>query len=281
MGEPLPAGWCRGTLDSGQTYWFQLAAPANIQFQAPVAEEQPQAHARGGERHAVALFAWNKDAGADLATDLIFSKGSGIVVVSDQPGQGWLTGRLLDDATTAKTGIFPANFIVDGGGGGGAPAADLVVEGGGTRGGGDAERGRSPDPAQRSRSPDPGGDASKRRSRSPDPGDLRRARSPDPGPNQKALAVHRERSQDPGDDDGRFDDDDRAPGRRRTGSPAGGARVGGGVFTGGDDPLELQKKNGAFVYDEATQVRPTDHKRPTSAQFPVLIINIILHSPGR
>lgn len=255
MAEPLPAGWGSGQLDSGQPYWFRLAAPADIQFEAPAtAEAQQQTHAgvRHGERRTVALHSWNNDAGADAKTDLIFSKGTDIVVVSDQPGQGWLTGKLLGDATN-RTGIFPANFVTltDAGGGGGgssAAAADLHDEGGAWDDDGAEERSRSPDPGKttpRSRSPDPG-DASRRRARSPDPGDLRRARSPDPDSNQKALAIHRERSLDP--------DGKQSPhGGRSSGRSSADGHVLGEAAA--DDPLELQKQSGAFVYDEATQVR--------------------------
>jgi hypothetical protein len=222
MAGALPPGWGSGTLSSGQPYWFHLAVPADIQF------EPPAATVVGGselqvERRAIALHAWNTDAGADGNSDLIFTKGAEIVVVSDQPGQGWLTGRLVGDATTTL-GIFPANFCrllpQDGATAGTAGIATAATMHGeaGDKGSDTEQRARSPDRGEtttRSRSPDPGG-ASKRRARSPDPGDVIDGQLPPPGGTASADS----------------------------GVPRDAAD---------DDPIKLQKKSGAFVYDEATQ----------------------------
>jgi hypothetical protein len=58
-----------------------------------------------------ALHDWNVAAGA-AEDDLHFSAGDEFSVVSDEPGQGWLTGSIHDSATgETKAGIFPGNFV--------------------------------------------------------------------------------------------------------------------------------------------------------------------------
>ena len=58
-----------------------------------------------------ALHDWNIAAGAD-ASDLHFSASEEFDVVSEEPGQGWLTGSIHDSATgETKVGIFPGNYV--------------------------------------------------------------------------------------------------------------------------------------------------------------------------
>eukprot|EP01043_Picozoa_sp_COSAG02_P010906 COSAG02_NODE_394_length_23152_cov_13.232204_9_plen_815_part_00 len=58
-----------------------------------------------------ALHDWNVAAGA-AADDLHFNANDELTIVSNEPGQGWLTGSIPDSASgAAKVGIFPANFV--------------------------------------------------------------------------------------------------------------------------------------------------------------------------
>ena len=102
----LPAGWAEGTLDDGRTYYFNLAKPGAVSFTFPEAAEAQQ---QSAQAQCVALHAWDQQAGA-AADDLMFTSGARIAIVSEEPGQGWLTGRVVDDES-GQTGIFPANFV--------------------------------------------------------------------------------------------------------------------------------------------------------------------------
>jgi len=58
-----------------------------------------------GKDRATALFTWDEDAGASTS-DLKFEQGDHIVVESESPGQGWMTGSIDD-----RVGIFPASHV--------------------------------------------------------------------------------------------------------------------------------------------------------------------------
>jgi hypothetical protein len=162
----LPAGWAEGTLDDGRTYYFNLAKPGAVSFTFPEAAEAQQ---QSAQAQCVALHAWDQQAGA-AADDLMFTSGARIAIVSEEPGQGWLTGRVVGDES-GQTGIFPANFVE-------RTAAEAADSGA-------SEAGRS---APRSRTPDPLDDAAGR-PRSPDPDSTALAtRSPDADPEQERSA---------------------------------------------------------------------------------------------
>ena len=56
-----------------------------------------------GKVRATALFSWDAEASTG---DLVFGQGDLIVVVSDAPGQGWMTGSI-----DGRVGIFPSNYV--------------------------------------------------------------------------------------------------------------------------------------------------------------------------
>ena len=149
--KQLPAGWSSGQLDDGRTYYFNVAKPGAVSFDFPREPEPAKQRQQQQQRSAaqapeelprcIALHAWDRRAGADPQTDLLFVAGDSILIVSQQPGQGWLTGRVMGD-NSERSGIFPANFV--------GPAVDAG-----------APRVRTPDPdddtgeVSRPRSPDP------------------------------------------------------------------------------------------------------------------------------
>lgn len=91
-------------------------------------EKEHVAHAPVELPSCLALRTWDQQAGADPGTNLLFAAGDRILIVSEEPGQGWLTGRMVGDSSE-RAGIFPANFV--------ATAAETV--------GSSARRARAPD----------------------------------------------------------------------------------------------------------------------------------------
>ena len=70
-------------------------------------EASPSANAvrASGKRMARALYAWNESVGA-APGDLNFEVDDEIEVISDAPGDGWMTG-----ATADAQGMFPSNYV--------------------------------------------------------------------------------------------------------------------------------------------------------------------------
>lgn len=168
----LPQGWGSGRLADGLVYYFHASNRHAITF-------EPPAHTPGtrDQRVARATHTFDARAGAQLAEgDIVFQAGDMIKLVSDAPGQGWLTGQVLG-AGDGPVGTFPANFVE-------VVARESEVE------------------RERPRSPDPGEEPGEERPRTPDPGEGR-PRTPDPGEAPAAAAPGApEGAEGGGDDEG-------------------------------------------------------------------------------